>query len=131
MKKVEGHSNLYRDEKSGAIINCDNQGYNQYVKSLKYRESKDKEIENLRKDIDLLHRIAKELLKYETVDSKDLEKILKGQRLTRRLNGIPSSRKNTKPRKRFKAKKSYKNNNIKNKNVNIDDQKEAIQKKSN
>ena len=52
MKKVEGHSNLYRDEKSGAIINCDNQGYNQYVKSLKYRESKDKEIENLRKDID-------------------------------------------------------------------------------
>jgi len=52
MKKVEGHSNLYRDEKSGAIINYDNQGYNQYVKSLKYRESKDKEIENLRKDID-------------------------------------------------------------------------------
>ncbi len=95
------------------------------------REAQRASEEILRKDIDLLHRIAKELLKYETVDSKDLEKILKGQRLTRRLNGIPNSRKNTKPRKRFKAKKSYKNNNIKNKNVNIDDQKEAIQKKSN
>lgn len=52
MIKVEGHSNLYRDEKSGAIINCDNQGYDQYVKSLEYTERKDKEIENLRKDID-------------------------------------------------------------------------------
>tara|TARA_B100002019_G_C21246919_1_gene588880 strand:+ start:521 stop:727 length:207 start_codon:yes stop_codon:yes gene_type:complete len=52
MIKVEGHSNLYRDEKSGAIVNCDNQGYNQYVRSLEYTERKDKEIENLRKDID-------------------------------------------------------------------------------
>ena len=95
------------------------------------REAQRASEEILRKDIDLLHRIAKELLKYETVDSKDLEKILKGQRLTRKLNGIPNSRKNTKPRKRFKAKKSYKNNSIKNKNLNIDDKKEAIQKKSN
>ncbi len=52
MIKVEGHSNLYRDEKSGAIVNCDNQGYDQYIKSLEYTERKDKEIENLRKDID-------------------------------------------------------------------------------
>jgi len=52
MIKVEGHSNLYRDEKSGAIVNYDNQGYNQYIKSLEYTEKKDKEIENLRKDID-------------------------------------------------------------------------------
>lgn len=52
MIKVEGHSNLYRDEKSGAIVNYDNQGYDQYVKSLEYTERKDREIENLRKDID-------------------------------------------------------------------------------
>ena len=49
MIKVEGHSNLYRDEKNGAIVNCDNQGYNQYVRSLEYTERKDKDIENLRK----------------------------------------------------------------------------------
>ena len=52
MIKVEGHSYLYRDEKNGAIVNYDNQGYDQYIKSLEYTERKDKEIENLRKDID-------------------------------------------------------------------------------
>ena len=30
MIPVEGHKNLYRDEKSGAIINCDITGYNMY-----------------------------------------------------------------------------------------------------
>ena len=29
MIKVEGHSHLYRDEKTGAIINCDDSGYDQ------------------------------------------------------------------------------------------------------
>ena len=43
--------------------------------------------EILRKDIDILHRLAKELLKYETLDSKDLEIILNGENLTRPLNG--------------------------------------------
>ena len=43
--------------------------------------------EILRKDIDLLNRLAKELLKYETVTSDDLDKIIKGQKLTRRING--------------------------------------------
>ena len=33
MIKVEGHPNLYRDPKTGAIINCDDHGYSQYVKS--------------------------------------------------------------------------------------------------
>ena len=42
--------------------------------------------EILRKDIDILHHLAKELLKYETIDSKDLNKILKGEKLTRPLN---------------------------------------------
>ena len=43
--------------------------------------------EILRKDIDLLNSLAKELLKYETVTSDDLDKIIKGQKLTRRING--------------------------------------------
>jgi len=38
MIRVKGHPNLYRDEASGAIINCDNQSYNQYVNSLHNRE---------------------------------------------------------------------------------------------
>ncbi len=52
MIKVEGHPNLYRDEKTGAIVNCDDSGYDQYVKTLHYREKKDRELSDLRKDID-------------------------------------------------------------------------------
>ena len=51
------------------------------------REAQRTSDEILRKDIDLLHRLARELLKYETITSKDLSKIIKGQKLTRRING--------------------------------------------
>ena len=56
--------------------------------------------EILRKNIEILHRIAQELLKYETIDSIDLEKILKGEKLTRALNGQDKLKKKRKPRKR-------------------------------
>ena len=52
MIRVDGHPNLYRDEKTGAIINCDNNGYDEYVKSLHIREQKDRELSDMRKDID-------------------------------------------------------------------------------
>ena len=59
--------------------------------------------EILRKDIDILHRLAKELLKYETLDSKDLEIILNGEDLTRPLNSHASNSKpNRKRQKRVK-----------------------------
>ena len=90
------------------------------------REAQRASEEILRKDIELLHRIAKELLKYETVDSKDLGKILKGQRLTRRLNGSNNSRKKTKAKKTYKDKSNYKQNNLRNKNKELDVKKEAI-----
>ena len=76
--------------------------------------------EILRKDIDTLHHLAKELLKYETIDTKDLILILEGKKLTRPLNGQVKQR----PRRRGKSqenKKSF-NGSEKNKitnNVNI------------
>ena len=51
------------------------------------RDSQRSADEILRKDIEILHRIAKELLKYETLEVSDLDKILKGQKITRPLNG--------------------------------------------
>ena len=40
----------------------------------KYRELRDSlAADEYKKDIDILHRLAKELLKYETLDSKDLK----------------------------------------------------------
>jgi hypothetical protein len=53
MIRVEGHSNLYRDEKTGAIVNMDTVGYQNYLKSSKIAEEKKKELDNMKKDISL------------------------------------------------------------------------------
>ena len=60
----------------------------------------------LQKDIDILHHLAQELLKYETIDADDLKKILKGNKLTRPLNGQVKQRNLRKPRRRRTKKTS-------------------------
>lgn len=62
MIRVEGHPNLYRDERSGAIINCDSVAYNQYVNSLNSRDSQKRELNEMKKDIDEIKSLLKELL---------------------------------------------------------------------
>lgn len=59
MIKVEGHPNLYRDPKTGAIINNDDQGYNQYVKSLESRKKQKDEIKKLRNELDEIKSLLK------------------------------------------------------------------------
>tara|TARA_B100001250_G_C19795768_1_gene788646 strand:- start:1413 stop:1625 length:213 start_codon:yes stop_codon:yes gene_type:complete len=61
MIKVEGHSNLYRDEKTGAIVNTDSMAYNQYVKSLDHRDSQKKELNEMKKDIEEIKLLLKNL----------------------------------------------------------------------
>lgn len=62
MIRVEGHPNLYRDERSGAIINCDSVAYNQYVNSLNARDSQKREIDNIKSDISEIKCLLKQLL---------------------------------------------------------------------
>lgn len=62
MIPVKGHPNLYRDENSGAIVNCDNQAYNQYINSVKNRKNQQLQIENIQKDLDEIKQLLKELL---------------------------------------------------------------------
>ena len=62
MIKVEGHPHLYRDEKTGAIINCDDVGYEQYVKSQKLRKNQKEEIQNMKNDIDEIKSLLKILV---------------------------------------------------------------------
>ena len=62
MIKVKGHSHLYRDPQTNAIINCDDQGYAQYVKSLEVRQNQKNEIENMKKDIDEIKSLLKILV---------------------------------------------------------------------
>ena len=51
MIRVEGHKNLYRDETTGAIVNCDNVAYDNYVRSIKASEDKRNEIDRMKNDI--------------------------------------------------------------------------------
>ncbi len=62
MIPVKGHPNLYRDENSGAIINCDNTAYNQYVNSLGNRESQKNELNKIKQDIDEIKTLLKEII---------------------------------------------------------------------
>jgi hypothetical protein len=63
MIKVDGHPNLYRDEQTGAIINCDTIGYNNYVTSLNKRDSQKREIDNIKNEISEIKSLLKELIK--------------------------------------------------------------------
>ena len=62
MIKVEGHPHLYRDEKSGAIINCDSMGYNQYVNSLRQKELQKNELDKMKDDINEIKSLLKEIV---------------------------------------------------------------------
>ena len=53
---------LYRDERSGAIVNCDSVAYNQYLNSLSIRDSQKRELNEMRRDIDEIKNLLKELL---------------------------------------------------------------------
>lgn len=62
MIPVKGFPNLYRDESTGAILNCDNQSYNQYINSKNNREIQKTEIDQIKKDIDEIKSLLKEII---------------------------------------------------------------------
>jgi hypothetical protein len=61
MIKVEGHQNLYRDERSGAIVNCDSMGYNEYVNSVEQRNLQKNELDKMKSDIEEIKMLLKNL----------------------------------------------------------------------
>ena len=62
MIPVEGHKHLYRDEKSGAIVSSDSQGYLQYKKLREQRKYQENEINRLREEIDELKSLISGLI---------------------------------------------------------------------
>jgi hypothetical protein len=62
MIRVKGHQNLYRDENTGAILNCDSGAYNQYINSLSIRDDQKRQLSEMRNDIDEIKSILRELL---------------------------------------------------------------------
>lgn len=62
MIPVKGFPNLYRDENTGAIVNIDNQSYNQYMNAKNNREIQKYEIEQMKKDIDEIKSLLREIV---------------------------------------------------------------------
>lgn len=62
MIRVEGHTNLYRDERTGAIVNMDTVGYQNYLRSSKIAKEKKKELDDMKKDIEDIKGALKEIL---------------------------------------------------------------------
>jgi hypothetical protein len=59
--KVEGHSNLVRDENTKAILNTNMSDYNQYMKLKSIKENDNKKIEALENNIDNIKNDLEEI----------------------------------------------------------------------
>lgn len=61
-KKVEGHDGLVRDMSSGAIVNRDTTGYQNYIALRNQKLNEKKKIENLEGEIKELKDLVNQLL---------------------------------------------------------------------
>ncbi len=62
MLKVKGHKNLYRDEDSGAIVNTDTAGYNQYMKTKAKKQLDREELDKMKSDIEEIKTLLKQIV---------------------------------------------------------------------
>tara|TARA_B100001559_G_scaffold250733_1_gene214250 strand:- start:214 stop:417 length:204 start_codon:yes stop_codon:yes gene_type:complete len=61
MIPVEGHKNLFRDEKTGAVLNIDTAGYSNYMSNKRINSDKQAELDAMRNEIDTLKIMLNEL----------------------------------------------------------------------
>ena len=61
MIPVEGHKNLFRDEKTGAIINTDTAGYRNYMADKRRNSDKQAEMDAMKEEIETLKSMLNEL----------------------------------------------------------------------
>ena len=61
MIPVEGHKNLFRDEKTNAIVNTDNIAYENYISMRKRNDDKQAEMDAMKKELETLKSILNEL----------------------------------------------------------------------
>ena len=60
--KVKDSGSLYRDEDSGAILNCSDSEYDRYLKLKQQKLSESKEMDKLKNDVDELKDMMKLIL---------------------------------------------------------------------
>ena len=61
MIPVEGHKNLFRAEKTGAIINMDTSGYNNYMSDKRRNSDKQSEIDAMKEELETLKSMLNDL----------------------------------------------------------------------
>ena len=61
MIPVEGHKNLFRDEKTGAIINMDTVGYSNYLSDKRRNSDKQAEMDAMKEEIETLKSMLNDL----------------------------------------------------------------------
>ncbi len=61
MIPVEGHKNLFRDEKTGAIVNMDTSGYSNYLSDKRRNSDKQAELDEMKKELETLKSMLSEL----------------------------------------------------------------------
>ena len=61
MLPVEGHKNLFRDEKTNAIINSDETSYNDYMNNRRINSDKQAEIDAMKDELETLKSMLNEL----------------------------------------------------------------------
>lgn len=63
MIPVEGHRGLYRDEKTNAILNCNESEYDDYLKAKNSILNEKNEIQSLKNEIEEIKLLLSELIK--------------------------------------------------------------------
>ena len=66
MIQVEGQPNLYRDEDTGAIVNCDTHGYTQYIRLREQKNNQKEELDRIKSDIEEIKALLKEVIKIKS-----------------------------------------------------------------
>ena len=62
MIPIKDYKHLYRDEKSGAVVNTDTVGYQQYKKTKKLKFNQKNEIEKMKDDIEEIKNLLKQIV---------------------------------------------------------------------
>jgi len=58
---VEGHSNLFRDRFTGAIVNTDKSAYSNYIRLKEQKQKEKQELNQIKSDIEEIKSLLKEL----------------------------------------------------------------------
>ena len=61
MIPVEGHKNLFRDEKTGAILDTNTNSYSSYISRKNKKLDEKAELDNMKKDIQEIKELLKQI----------------------------------------------------------------------